>query len=304
MELSQLEYFVETARREHITQTAEALNITQPALSKSIARLEEDLGVRLFDRDGKNIRLNECGQVALGYAERLLYSLTDMRSVLSELASGQAGKICIGSSFPSQEPNWLLEAVRSFALDRPDVSFQLTQRSSQQLQSALENREIDIAVSSVPIRSADIVWDPLFEEPMGVILSEDHPLAARDSLSLLDLQQERFYCNNANSDVQDLTVQFCRQAGFAPIIHFAGEFPSFIGEAVSLGYGISIISERGYERSKGHGHRNAWEDKITFRLLKEDYCRRICGLARLSGRHQSRTVRDFYQLLLDTYLHP
>ena len=82
MELTQLEYFLEVARRQHITQAAEALNITQPALSKTIARLEDDLGVKLFDREGKGIRLNEYGQTALHYAERILYTIGDMRACL------------------------------------------------------------------------------------------------------------------------------------------------------------------------------------------------------------------------------
>lgn len=299
MELNQLEYFYETAKREHITQTAEALNITQPALSKAIARLESDLGVKLFDREGKNISLNECGQVALRYTEQLLYLLGDMRAELAELAQGRAGRIRIGTSFPSQEPNWLLESVRAFALARPDVSFKITQLSSWQMQSALTEQEIDIAVSTTPLRSTELIWDELFVEPMGVILSADHPLAARESLSLLDLRKERFYCNNANSDVQDLTIQFCRQAGFEPIIHFEGEFASFIGEAVALGYGISVISLRGYGQSHGRLGHEAWERKITYRPLKEPYCRRVCGLARLGSRHQSSAVREFYQYLVD-----
>lgn len=301
MELNQLEYFYETARREHITQTAEALNITQPALSKAIARLENDLGVKLFDREGKNICLNECGKVALKYTEQLLYLIGDMRAELSEMAAGKAGYIRIGTSFPSQEPNWLLESVRAFALANPDVSIKITQLSSWQMQSALAEQVIDIAVSTTPLRSAELIWDELFVEPMGVILSTDHPLASRETLSLLDLRKERFYCNNANSDVQDLTIQFCHQAGFEPTIHFEGEFPSFIGEAVALGYGISVISQRGYAQSAGNGRQQAWEQKITYRPLKEPYCRRVCGLARLAERHQSGAVRTFYQHLLEHY---
>ena len=64
MELTQLEYFYETAKRQHITQTANALNISQPALSKAINRLENDLNVKLFERDGKNIRLSDAGVIA------------------------------------------------------------------------------------------------------------------------------------------------------------------------------------------------------------------------------------------------
>ena len=301
MELNQLEYFYETAKREHITQTADALNITQPALSKAIARLEEDLGAKLFDREGKNIRLNECGQVALRYVEQLLYTIGDMRAELAELSEGKAGKLRLGSSFPSHEPNWLLDSIRSFSLARPDVSVSLIQYSSRQLQNALESRIIDLAVSTAPIRSPDIQWEELFVEKMGIILSVHHPLAGRESLSLSELRQERFYCNNANSDVQDLTYQFCEQAGFQPIIHFEGDYPSFIGEAVSLGYGISMISARGNQRNLQRTTRQPWEDNIVFRPLEEEYCRRVCGLAYLSNRTQTKTVGEFLRHLHENY---
>ena len=298
MELSQLEYFYETAKREHITQTAEELHITQPALSKVIARLEADLGVKLFHREGKSIRLNEYGRVVQCYTEQLLYSIGDMRAELAELADGMAGSVRLGSSFPSHEPNWVLDCIRQFALSRPNVSFSLQQATTGQLHSALEQREIDIAISSAPIRSQGVVWEELFTEPMGIILSAYHPLAARDTLSLTDLCNERFYCNNANSDVQDLTYQFCEQAGFRPNIHFECEFPSFIGEAVSLGYGISVIARRGFLRSLEKKDRQPWETNIVFRPLKEEYCHRICGLAYLSGRSLPRAVREFHAFLL------
>lgn len=301
MELNQLKYFLEVAKLEHITQAAEQLHITQPALSKVIARLEEDLGCRLFDREGKNIKLNEYGQVVLRYARRLFYTIGDMEAELEEMSSGQAGRLVIGSSFPSGEPNWILECIRTFALQRPDVSIHLRQYAASRLQAALDEREIDLALSTIPLRGEGVVWQELFVEKMGIILSVQHPLSARKELSLADLRQERFFCNNANSDVQELTYVFCEQAGFRPIIHFEGEFPSFIGQAISLGYGISLISERGYLQSLKKADRQPWEDNITFRPLKEDYCRRLCGVARLSNRYFPQAVRKFYQFLVSSF---
>lgn len=298
MELNQLEYFLEAARRQHITQAAEALNITQPALSKTIARLEDDLGVKLFDREGKSIRLNEYGRLTLQYAKKILYTIGDMRAELAEMSQGRAGSLRIGSSFPSGEPNWLLEQVRSFALSRPDIGFHLQQYSTPQLLTALENREIDLAISSTPMQDMGIRWVELFVEPMGVILSAHHPLASQEELSLVDLRQDRFYCNNANSDVQELTYHFCALAGFRPNVHFECEFPSFIGRAISLGYGISIISRRGYENSLRKALREPWEEDIVFRPLKESYCRRVCGVAILEDRPLSRAAQEFYQHLL------
>lgn len=297
MELNQLSCFLQAAKIEHITQAAEQLHMTQPALSKVIARLEDDLGVRLFDREGKHIRLNEYGQVALRYTEQILYTIGDMQAELEEMADGRAGSVRVGSAFPAGEPNWMLNCTRGFALERPDVSFRLRQYDSRKLRAALENREIDLAISTIPLQGERICWQELFVERMGIILSRYHPLADRPTLSLSDLRKERFYCNNANSDVQELTYVFCERAGFRPNVHFECEFASFIGEAVSLGYGISLISERGYLQSMRKPHRKAWEDNIAFRPLEEEYCRRFCGVAYLEDRRLPRAAQAFYEYL-------
>lgn len=303
MEFTQLEYFYETARREHITQTAEALNITQPALSKAIARLEDDLGVQLFQRDGKNIRLNEYGKVVLRYTQQILYTIGDMRAELEELSNGQAGVIRLGTSLPAERPSKLLDRVELFLAQRPDVEFHLQQFSTAQLKKAMENREVDLAIVSTPMQEPGIHWVELFQEPMGVILSRHHPLAAREKLSLTDLRRERFYCNNPNSDVQELTDRWCERAGFHPNIHFECELPDLIGRAVSQGHGISIIARRGYERSLEKPCRADWEEDIVYRPLQEDYCCRVCGLAYLEDHHLPRAVRELYDQLV-TYFKP
>ena len=301
MELMQLEYFIETARREHISRTAEALNLTQPALSKSISRLEEDLGVKLFNREGKNIRLNQYGKVALRYAEQIFYNIGDMRAEIEELRGGMAGALRIGSSFPAQEPNWLLGGIREFSFLNPDVSISLRQLPPEALLTALQEREIDLAVSSEPIQAQDVCWQELFSEPMGIILSRDHPLARHKTLSMDQLMNERFYCNNYSSDVSRLTRMFCRMAGFEPNIHFEGDYPTFIGQSVSLGYGISFISQRGFARDSTKKAREPWEENIVYRPVREDYCRRACGLAHLKSHGEFPVLRHFRDTLLEQF---
>lgn len=304
MELYQLECFLQVAKTEHMTQAAEQLHMTQPALSKTITRLEEDLNTQLFDREGRNIRLNEQGRIVQQYAEHLLNTIGDMKAELSEYNSGQSGSLRIGSSYSSREPNWLLSCVKEFLIERPDVQFRLQSYPAEQLTQALENREIDLAVSIRPLYEPGIRWKELFAEPMGVIMSSSHPLASKPNLSLEDLRYERFYCNDVNSDSKEITLRLCRQAGFEPNIHFECLFPSYIGEAVSRGFGVSLISEQGNIRSTKltiPDENDDWKKNIIYRSLNESYCKRVCGVAYLDGRHLPPTVWDFYQFVLDNY---
>ena len=93
-------------------------------------------------------------------------------------------------------------------------------------------------------------------------------------------------------------MRCCTQAGFQPDIHFECLFSSFIGEAVSRGYGISLISELGHRRSRNRPANEQLERKIVYRSLKEPYCRRICGVAYQEGRPLSHVAREFYEYLL------
>lgn len=301
MELMQLEYFYETAKRQHITQTANALNITQPALSKAINRLENDLNVKLFERDGKNIRLSDAGVIAFKYTEKILHDIDDMKDNLNSFSKAESGKIVIGSCFPNSEPNWLLRAIRSFSLSHPDVNIVLSQFPSDYLPSLLKERRIDIAISTSKITDSELEWEEFFVEPMGVILSEDNALSQKSVLSITDLQNERFYCNDHNSDVTNLTKKFCQRCGFKPNIVFEGHFPSLIGESVGSNLGISIISLRGYEHSKDHPNQKSYEKKIVYRPLKESFCRRECGISFLKNRYLSPSIIHFLDEIAQAY---
>ena len=98
MELTQLRYFKKVAKTEHITKAAEELHITQPALSRTISRLEEQVGVRLFDRNNNKIRLNSFGYVFLKRVERAFSELDDGLKEVSDMYSLDKGKIVFSTS--------------------------------------------------------------------------------------------------------------------------------------------------------------------------------------------------------------
>lgn len=301
VDLVQLRYFQEVARQQHITNVARDLHITQPALSKNIAKLESDMGIKLFDRDGKSLRLNTYGEEVLRHVDTILNEMDALMQHVSDLQSGNTGVIRIGSSFPNREPHWLLDCIRNFLDSRPNVSLKLYQMNPQKLENALLEREIDIAVNSLVFKNPSIHWQHLFTERLGVLMSVNHPLAAKDIISITELSSERFLVNNSNSDVQDLTEIFCHKAGFKPDIFYEGDFPRLIAEALHVGRGISFIAEPQYRARQVHVIPE-FEKKIAFRRVKEDYCVRDCGIAMLKNRYVPRVMDEFCKYLLDIFL--
>ena len=298
MNLTNLSYFLKVAEKEHITRAAEELHMTQPALSRAIGALETELGVELFEREGKNIRLNENGVILRQSAERIFQELDELQRRLRDNREGVTGSVCIGSSFPGREPDLVQACILEFMQQYPDVSINYLQHSPSQLRRELEEHRIDVAITSLPIHSENIEFQEVFTEKLGILIAADHPLAQKPVLRVADLRNERFYCNNSNSDTQDLTREFCHQAGFEPIIFFQGFFPELIGQAVSRGKGVSFLAESRFRRDQMSGTQYAWQRNLTFRPVEEDYCRRSCGVAYMRRSYHSKAMTLFHAFFL------
>ncbi len=160
-------------------------------------------------------------------------------------------------------------------------------------QPALLAREVDLALTGPSVQSEEIAWQRLCTEPMGIILSRGHPLAALGELSVAQLRGQRFYCNNSNSDFYDLARYFCAQAGFEPDVCYEGDFPQFISEAISRGLGVSFIAPGRF----AGGAEQAWETDIVFRPLKDAFCVRESGIAAPRGCYRTKAVRAFCDCL-------
>lgn len=305
MNLTYLSYFLKVAEKEHVTQVAEELHITQPALSRAMSALEEELGLSLFDRDGKGIRLNENGRVVRDAAQKIFRELDQMQQKLEDMKEGVSGTVLIGSSYPAREPDLIQECLMSFKMEYPNVIINVEERSPKKLIQDLENRTIDLVIASDVDHNKDIEWVEMFRERMGVIISRNSPLMEKESLSLRDLENERFYVNNMNSDVQDLTESYCRRAGFEPNIFFQGHFPRLIGMAVSKGEGVSLMSQTHFYRQDTGKKSDTWQSDIVFRTLDEEYCYRTCGVAINKRAYHSKAVNLFRDYLFHfVYAHP
>ena len=287
-----LSYFMAVAKHEHITKAANEMNISQPALSRVISQIEDELGVKLFDRGKRQLHLNQCGQAFLEFCTRTMLNYSDVQSQMREMTSGEGGRVSVAVPFPYREPDWLYYFTRRFIASHEGVSFLLNNMGSKQVKQTLYTRETDIALSDVPIIGRNICWRDLFTESIGVLLAADHPLAKKNILCMEDLRTEKFLCNNTSSVDHDYTISLCSTAGYSPNIVFRGTFPDIIGECVSRGAGISLMHEGGF---KGYANqRYDWEYNLVYRPLSDDYCTRTYGIATLEDRILPKAAQDFY----------
>ncbi len=181
-ELNQLEQLIAIEQYGTLSSAAEHLNISQPALSRSIQRLEEELGVTLFTRRKNKLEFNEDGQMALSYAKRILDVSHEMQHSLQEAVKARS-TISIGSIAPY--PMWLLSPQVSRL--HPLMSVQSEMRDAEHLEQGLRNDEYQIIITNNPKHDKDIICIDYCEEDLYASLPPAHPLASRHAISLSDL---------------------------------------------------------------------------------------------------------------------
>lgn len=296
MELMQLKYFKEVARQENISRAAETLHITQSALSKSIAKLETEVGMQLFERQGNRIHLNHFGKILLRYADRIAVNIQSCQSELRELAGLEGGVVRIGVSADV----FIKHLVRDFLLSHSNVSMTCLLQSNEQMAASLEDGTIDFTLSTDPIEGSDLVWQPVYKDQLTVLISQEHPLAHRESLYLDELANEKFIISNMGYGMRSSTYDLCRQAGFEPKILYEGYDTEMAGDLVARGLAVMITPHSislGVSRFLPEGPRKS---AVGVPLI-DHFTHKSIGITTKQGHFKSAAALEFYSCIVDYF---
>src|SRR5690625_4638304 len=258
MELRQIKYFIEVAQREHVTEAANALHVAQSAVSRQIFNLEEELGVDLFIREGRTVRLTRIGQVFLEHMEKAMNVIDDAKQEVEEYLDPDKGTLQIG--FSASLASYILPtAILYFRKQYPNVKFVLNQGSHNELMDAVTKGEMNIAlVGPLPTENEKIKSSVLFTEDIVALLSTNHPLANRSTLKLIELRDDSFVLFPEGFILRDVIMEGCLQRGFQPNVSFEGKDLDAIKGLVSAGLGVTLLPEvtlRSEERRVGQVYR-------------------------------------------------
>lgn len=243
MELRQLRYFMEVAEREHVSEAAIHLHVAQSAVSRQIANLEGELGVTLFEREGRNVKLTQIGKIFLTHTKIAMKAIDNATKQIDEYLDPERGTIKIG--FPTSLSNHLLPSVISaFKKEYPNIAFHLRQGSYKFLIDSVKNGDIDVAfLGPVPKKDPEIESHILFTESILALLPLSHPLAERKSLYLSDLKKDEFVSFPKGYVLENILVDACKQAGYVPNISSEGEDLDAIKGLVAAGIGVTLLPE-------------------------------------------------------------
>ncbi|KAF1304280.1 LysR family transcriptional regulator [Enterococcus saccharolyticus] len=282
MELTQLRYFQTVARLENMTAAAQELHIAQPSLSKSIKNLETDLGVPLFDRVGKRIKLNTYGEIFLESVERIFRELTHSKYQLNHLVEQKENSVIIGAS----SSRFLQELFQKFFIQHPARRFKISHITQQEtLEAQLLDGEIDLGIFYTPTDHPDIECQPLLTEDIYLAVPPSHPLAQKESVHLSEVKDESFISVTSDYTFGEMTKLFCYEAGFKPDIAFEIESFDFIIQLVYAEFGVTFVPYSWADKS----HRNL----PPLLKIQSPVCQRTIWLSWAKQRYQTKTTQEF-----------
>ncbi|QTD40561.1 LysR family transcriptional regulator [Sporosarcina sp. Te-1] len=273
-----------------MSQSALSLNITQSSLSKTIAKLEDELGVPLFDRKGKTIRLNKYGKYYAVEVEKALNILQNAHEEVLEMADIGEDRVSISVMSSTILP----PILRSFYEHRPNIRIQQSILPDSIAKERLISGEIELCVSNTPITGPTIEWLPILKERLDLIVPKNHRLAQFDEIDLWEAKDEQFIGYKSGLESISMFEKCCLQAGFTPNIIFEGTEMSIVLQLVNEGQGITFYPQYSF---LGEQLTNT---KII--RLKNSHCYQTVGFAWLKNKKYSYVSKQFRQHMIQAFI--
>lgn len=238
MELDQLRHFLAVVQWESFSKAAEEIGLSQSALSRSILRLEEQIGRQLLDRQSRKVVPTDAGRILETRARELVGRIEDVQAELSD--DGQHGTIRIGA-IPTIAPYFLPAYLRKFQNELPEAKVIVQEETTSQLIRKVHDGEVDVAIAALPIDSKYLQIEELFEEELQLVVSIHDPLAKKQTLRWSDLEQRPFILMGEAHCLTTNVVSFCHQKNIFPLSIERTSQLAMLQELVSLQHGVSLI---------------------------------------------------------------
>jgi DNA-binding transcriptional LysR family regulator len=279
------------ARLEHVGRAAAQLRVAQPSLSRTLARLEKDLGVPLFDRHGRRIRLNQFGAAFLRRVDRVLAELDGAQRELADAAGLARGAVTVAAE--TLVP--LLDLLRSFVPDHPLVDVRLFQASAAGMAERLRTGDTDLCIASQPLPGADLRSRVLLDEPVLLCVPTTHRLAGRQHVGIPDLAGEPVVTTRPGYWQRALTERLFAKAGIELRIVCEGDEAGVLFHLIGAGLGVGLVPAMG--RRPDTGTTVAWldvDDPDAHRVLSVAW-RHDAYLSAAAQRFRDHTIDHFRQ---------
>jgi len=241
MEFAALKAFVAVAETGSFSAAAEHLFLTQPAISKRIAVLESELGARLFDRIGRTVTLTEGGHALLPRAQKLLVELEDSIRAISNLSGEIRGALRFATSHHIGLHR-LPPTLKRFTQAYPQVRLDIRFMDSEAACVAVERGDLELGIVTLPpAPSNNLTTEVIWEDPLGIVVSRNHPLAEKADVTLNELAQHVAVLPATNTYTRQIAEQAFSRLGLVLETALSTNYLETIKMLVSVGIGWSLL---------------------------------------------------------------
>lgn len=291
MDMKKVKYFIEVVEQKSILKAAESLFMTQPPLSTAIRNLEKELGVELFERRGKRLKLTGTGEVFYQRAKELVDSTEEIKSELQCYDQGTKGTVKIGCS---SIVNFLLipKVMEKIHKRNLDFVIEVSEGNALFILDSLQQNELDVGIVRSVFKEKDITLKKLYDEPLMLALPFDHHLNhKKEPIHIADLKNEDFLMQSTTYgyNISELIIQECSAYGFYPNIVYWGTETLPILNMVQKGLGIAITP-------KSFAKLDHFKLPKLVELEKEEL-RSTLSIATYNRKVKKRSTDMFIQLL-------
>jgi len=238
MYLPYLDYFRTVAKYLNMTKAAEKLHISQSAVSQTISKLEDELGVALFARSHGKLKLTEAGKVYLICVDNAFTELEKGRLQIANYKQHRANAVSFSGSFP----HFITDIANNFPSEHPDIRINPFIYTTDQAITKMVSGELDFALLPDCRQAAfesGLVLEQLFEEPLMLLVNKSHPLAEMPIINLSDVRYDVFVLNTQNFDLETFYSYFAREQ-FTPEIMLNSNEPRILNLLIGSGQAICL----------------------------------------------------------------
>lgn len=246
MTLTELKYIVAVARERHFGRAAEACFVSQPTLSVAIKKLEDELGLLLFERRSNEVTLTPAGERIVAQAQRVLDEAARVKEIAKQGKDPLNGALRLGVIY-TVGPYLLPALVRQLLKDAPSMPLLLNENFTIKLMELLKNGEIDVAIMALPLPDAGLMIQPVYDEPFMVAMPRTHAWIKRKQIPSEDLKKETMLLLGTGHCFRDQVLEVCpelsRFSSEAEGIQktFEGSSLETIRHMVASGLGLTVL---------------------------------------------------------------
>jgi len=257
MTLTELKYIVAVAREKHFGKGADACHVSQPTLSVAIKKLEEELQVKLFERNASEITVTPLGEEIIRQAQSVLEQADAIREIAKRGKDPLAGALRLGVIY-TIGPYLLPDLVRQTIATMPQMPLMLQENFTVKLLEDLRNGEIDCAILAEPFPDTNLAIAPLYDEPFMAAVPSAHPLAERSSITAEEIKKETMLLLGNGHCFRDHVLEVCPEfARFSSNSDgirksFEGSSLETIKHMVAAGMGITLVPRLGVPKEAMH----------------------------------------------------